>query len=136
MARRNDLPGVGHLQNSDFDAQGNPKSQSIPGLDGKPLFFMVQGSYCGHCKTAKPDFLKLFQNQHRKKVFIATLQTDDENPQSQTKELMDRLKPILLSKHSIKFQGVPTYLLFHNGQYHEYEGGRDYASLKKFVDTL
>lgn len=123
---------IGHLQNVDFDSNGKIKTSEI-GAGNKPVFFMVQGSYCGHCKTAKPDFARLFAEQGQRKVFMCTLQTDDGDPDVQ--KLMKRF-PQILQNAGIQFNGVPTYILYKNGTYSSYEGPRDYASLKAFISNL
>jgi thiol-disulfide isomerase/thioredoxin len=123
---------IGVLQDVDFDQKGNLKTSSF-GAGNKPVLIMIWGSYCGHCKTAKPGFAKVFDENKQKKVFLATIQTDDKDPDVQ--RLMKRL-PQILRVNGVAFNGVPSYVLYHNGAYAEYAGGRDYQSLQNFITSL
>jgi thiol-disulfide isomerase/thioredoxin len=119
----NKMPNVIALKDSDIDASGNPISR-------KPIFCMIQASYCGHCQAAKPDFEKA-ANMNRSKVQLCTIQIDSSD--AGVKKLAKRMESIL-SKHSIQFQGVPTYVLWKNGKWYEYEGSRDEKTLLEFVN--
>lgn len=123
---------IGVLQDVDFDANGNLKTSAF-GAGDKPVMIMVWGSYCGHCKNAKPAFGKVFDEQKQRKVFLATVQTDDSDPDVQ--KLMKRF-PGIIRKHGINFNGVPTYIVYHKGRYTEYQGGRDAQSLTNFINSL
>jgi thiol-disulfide isomerase/thioredoxin len=123
---------IGHLQDVDFTRNGSLNTQEI-GSGNLPVLIMVYGSYCGHCKTAKPDFERVARDFHNKGIFICALMTDDKDPK--TKKLMTRF-PQILDGHKISFSGVPTYLLWKNGKLVEYEGGRDYNSIVKFLMSI
>ena len=132
MAKKSEFLEIGHLQDIDFDAEGRLKTSSF-GAGNKPVLVMIYGSYCGHCQKAKPDFARVFKDHKQSKVFLAAIQTDDTDPSVQ--KLMKRL-PSILSKYGISFNGVPTYVLYHNGRWKEYTGGRDAESLRLFIGSL
>lgn len=123
---------IGVLQDFDLDANGNLKTSTF-GAGDKPVLIMLWGSYCGHCKNAKPAYGQVYDSHKQRKVFLATIQTDDTDPHVQ--KLMKRF-PSVLKKHNVNFNGVPTYILYHKGSYHEYQGGRDAASLNRFIESL
>lgn len=126
------LAGVGHLQAVDFDRHtGRMKTETF-GAEGKPVLIMMYGSYCGWCKKASPDFLKVFHSQKQKKLFMAAIQTDDTEKGAQ--ELM-KFFPAILAKSGIKFNGVPTYILYKDGIYSEVNG-RDEQSLMSLINSL
>ena len=123
---------IGVLQDVDLDRNGNLLTQQF-GAGNKPVLIMMWASYCGHCHKAQPAFGQLFDNHGQKKVFLATIQTDDQDPGVQA--LMKRF-PGILRQHGVVFNGVPTYVLYSNGKYREYQGGRDLRSLQNFIDSI
>lgn len=124
--------GMGFLQDIDVDENGNLLSNTF-GAGNKPVLFMMQRDQCHHCKTAKPDFARLFLEHGQRKVFICTLKTDSEDPSTQ--KLMRRFPGILKSR-GVNFYGVPTYIVWKNGKYSTYDGPRDFASLNRFINSL
>ena len=127
-----DFLKIGHLQMVDIDANGNLKTNSF-GAGNKPVFIMMYGSYCHHCTKAKPAFAQVFKDQKQAKVFMAAIQTDDTDPSVQ--QLMKFL-PKVLAQNNINVQGVPTYVVYHNGKWREYTGGRDAESLRLFIASV
>jgi thiol-disulfide isomerase/thioredoxin len=124
------LSGVGHLESVDVDREtGRLKTEAI-GAGNKPVLCMVYADYCGHCKTAAPAFKKVHDKHKQKKVFMCALQTDDKNPLTQ--ELM-RYFPAILKKSGVEFRGVPTYVVYKNGAWSEFAGGRSEAELEQFI---
>jgi thiol:disulfide interchange protein len=103
------------------------------GAKNKPVLCLVYADYCTYCKTATPAFKQVHDAHKQKKVFLCGLQTDDQDPLSQ--ELM-RYFPQILKANGVKFNGVPTYIVYKNGKYSEYSGGRDADSLMKFIESL
>ena len=128
---------VGHLQNRDFDSSGrinmNYEGSRTYNGEQKPVFFMMYASYCGHCHKAKPAFAEAVKTHNQSSVFLCALQTDDPNPT--IKMMMNRLQNAL-KRDGINFSGVPTYILYKNGRYIEYQGGRDTSSLLKFISNV
>lgn len=119
---------VAYLTDEDIDASGTLVNSKIP--QDKPVFLMIQANFCGHCTKAKPDFQKL-ANDMQNKVFFATIQGDGKEKGEPVKN--DKFKVITGGK----FMGFPTYAGRNSsGKWVEYEGGRDYASMKKFIESL
>lgn len=126
------LPGVGHLQSSDVDANtGRLKTEEF-GAGKKPVLCMVYADYCGHCKTAAPAFKKVHDSHKQRKVFMCALQTDDKDPLTQ--QLM-RYFPSVLKKFGVNFSGVPTYVVYKNGKWSEFTGGRSEEALMNFINS-
>lgn len=123
---------IGHLENIDFDAQGRVKTETFM-TRNLPLFFIIYAPWCGHCKVAAPEFVRLAQQVHNQKVFIACLNGADES--SEAKALMQRL-PGILGKDGIRFQGFPTLILYKDGKYIEYKGARKAEAMKQYLDHL
>jgi thiol-disulfide isomerase/thioredoxin len=123
---------IGMLQDVDFDKNGNMLTHTF-GANKKPVFFMIWGSYCGHCIKAKPAFSQVADSYDSRKVFFATLQTDDRD--LSTQYLMKRF-PQILQKHGIVFKGVPTFVLYKDGRYIEYDGNRDAGSFQNWLNRM
>lgn len=114
---------VAHLEDSDFDSQGNlinPEALKYP-----IVVVMVQSSWCGHCKMAKPSYQE-FANKHGK-ILIATIQADGDRPSE--KALGQRISKIIPG-----FRGFPEYVLFKNGKFvNSNIKGRGVSDLEAFV---
>ena len=112
--------GIIFLQAKDF--AGN--KLGFP-LNDKKVFVMVQGSRCGFCTQAKPDFIKA--GKKCTNTVFATIQTDgDESERA--------LSGMLPAITKTQIDGVPTYLLFNNGEFKQiYSGGRDASSIVSFL---
>ena len=86
---------------------------------------MYYAPWCGHCKTAKPEWIKLEQALNGKVINgteIAISKIDcDENPQVAQKEGID---------------GFPTFKFEMNGKYYDYNGGRTFSEWKQYVETV
>ena len=105
-------------------------------INGKPfpgtVLIMVQGSFCGYCTQAKPDFIKLakrFGSSYlsNKSIVFATIKIDGELQEHQLGKAIGKLTGETLS-------GVPAYLVYKNGKFsHLHTGGRDFNSLKKAI---
>lgn len=90
------LVNVHHLEDHDVGSDGSV----LGGLnDGKPGIVMMQGSFCGHCQNAKPDFQK-FADQG--KYYAATIQIDGSESE---KKLNNRLSKAF----GDAYRGVPHY---------------------------
>lgn len=116
---------IAHLENHDFDQRGRLVNSDIP--DDIPVVIMVQASWCGHCKSAKPAFQEFADIHAPHHVFAATIQADGERESEQV--LSNRLTELKPS-----FQGFPDYLLYKNGvRVAKNVSGRTVADLEAFV---
>jgi len=112
-------PPIQYMEISDF----TPNGDVDPSLDREPLFVMIQTSYCGHCRTSKPDFQRLADSRI---VNCMTIQADGRyKGEAELARILDRVYP--------DFKGFPSYMLFFRGRKIPYEGGRDYQSMKEFI---
>ena len=117
---------IAYLIDSDIDAKGDLCNPQIP--KDKPVLLMIQADFCGHCTKAKPAYQE-FAEKNSGKVFVATIQADGD--QKGEKELGQRIEKIDSS-----FQGFPHYMLYdRNRKRFTHNGGRDVASLQKFVNS-
>lgn len=87
------LVGVPYLDETDINGE------RIEGVTQDGLL-MIQADWCGHCKTAKPEFKKLFAAKNGK-YFIGTVESLPTNG-----EFMKKLG----------VQGFPTFLKIKGGQ--------------------
>ena len=105
-------------------------------INGKPfpgtVLIMVQGSFCGYCTQAKPDFIKLANTFGSKSlsnnsIVFATIKIDGDTEEQQLGKAIGNLT-------GEKLSGVPAYLIYRNGKFsHLHTGGRDFESLKKSI---
>lgn len=123
------LAGVGHLEDIDIDRNGVMKTATF-GAGKKPVLIMVYGNYCGYCMKAAPAFKNVHDQHKQKKVFLCALQTDD----PAVSDLMKRF-PSILKKAGIPYNGVPMYIVYKNGEYSEFTGGRSEADLWRFIES-
>lgn len=115
---------IAYLENSDFDSEGNLVNPQIP--KNKPVVIMIQSSWCGHCRNAKPAFQE-FANKSYPNVFCATIQADGERESE--KQLGKRLKVIKPG-----FLGFPDYVLYKNGKRVDVNiQGRSVSALEQFA---
>jgi thiol-disulfide isomerase/thioredoxin len=120
------MENVAYIEDFDIDKNGNLKNYVN---NGKPVVLMGQGSYCGHCQTAKPA-LQQFANKTLGKIVCATIVTDGEESEKNAGKF--------LSIWDKSHRGVPTYMGFgRNGQFKKvHNGGRDSKSLEEFAESL
>jgi len=115
---------IGYLEKTDFSESGNLVGQ----LGGKPVFIMIQGSYCGACTAAKPDFQKL---ANEGAVTCMTIQLDGDRQSEKDIQLSGLINNIYPN-----LETVPNYILYVNGNkkipYNV--GDRSFAALKQFVN--
>lgn len=126
------LPNIVHLQSIDVEENGRLKTKEI-GADNKPVLCMIYASYCGFCTKAAPAFQEVHNLNRQKKVFLCAIQTDDKDVSVQ--KLM-KYFPQILKNNGVQFNGVPTYVLYKNGKWSEYKGGRDKSALQSFINSL
>jgi thiol-disulfide isomerase/thioredoxin len=89
----------------------------------EPLFVMYFAEWCGHCKTTKPEFLKLGEKYKNIKVMLVDAEADE------NKELVK----------SQNISGYPTIRYYKSGNLEdkgdEYSGGRTEDDFKSFLDS-
>ncbi len=95
--------------------------QMVEGFAEKgPEFVMIYADWCGHCKTAKPDFEKMAAESPldigSHKVYMRMVNGDSEEGKA------------------LKVQGYPTFRLYKpDGRMIEYTGGRSVDQYKEFL---
>jgi thiol-disulfide isomerase/thioredoxin len=95
-------------------------------LKTRPFLVMLSSPGCGYCKNATPAFVSLGKKHP---AFI--VQSPSSNPEEM--KLMSAIQSWIKDGGG-NFIGYPTYYKFHpNGHMEEYKGGRDEASLEKFL---
>ena len=106
-----DNTNVVFFEENDFDINGNLQQKS-----SDPVFIGILSTSCPWCHRAAPELAKLSKS---KDIIVGVL--------------VDSLTGSkLLNK--VGARGVPTFLLFENGELTSvYEGNRDAASFKKFI---
>jgi len=114
---------IGYLERTDFSDSGDLIGQ----LGGKPVFVMIQGSYCGGCTASKPDFQRLGNDGT---VTCMTIQLDGDRQSEkdiQSSGVLNNIYPNL--------ETIPSYILYVNGNKRiPYKGNdRSFAALKQFV---
>tara|TARA_Y100000385_G_C12675885_1_gene459943 strand:+ start:133 stop:543 length:411 start_codon:yes stop_codon:yes gene_type:complete len=82
------------------------------------VFRMFHVNWCGHCKEAKPEFIKFTEN----------------NPDINTEmiDAEDTANADVVAAHDI--DGYPTFILTKNGTDTVYKGERTEAGFKDFMD--
>ena len=88
----------------------------------QPTFTMFYAPWCGHCKTAHPEFEK-FKNNYKGDVKVVDINGDED------KEAM--------KKYNV--QGFPTMRYYPNGMsnvenFEEYTGERNASGMQAFVE--
>jgi thiol-disulfide isomerase/thioredoxin len=111
---------IGYLERYDFSDNG----ELLGSLNGKPVFIMIQGSYCGACSHAKPAFQRLANEGI---VTCMTIQLDGVRQSEQDiKNILNFIYPSL--------EGVPSYILYlGNNRRIPYTGGRSTEEMRSFV---
>jgi thiol-disulfide isomerase/thioredoxin len=116
-----------HLENTDFNQNGGLNAGALrvlqSGKQNKPVIVMIQGSYCGHCKSAVPEFLKLANDND---VAVACVQIDSELPSEKAVSNITKM-------NDPDFAGVPSYHVFNsNGSFMKvHNGDRTASALKR-----
>mgnify|MGYP001236869625 CR=1 FL=1 len=87
--------------------------------DSDMVLRMFYVNWCGHCKTAKPEFVEFSENNKD----ISTEMIDAE----------DQANADLVAAHDIK--GYPTFILTKNKENIVYEGERTAEGFKQFVES-
>ena len=98
----------------DHDLQGGKLSKEIVKIaDKRPVLIMIQGSYCGHCQQAKPEYQKSANNNQN--ILHCTIVTDGDESEQKLAHNISEVVP---------FKGVPTFVIFDKkGQYKNTHNG-------------
>ena len=86
---------------------------------------MYYTNWCGYSKRALPEYKKLINTHHGKKI----------NGVSVIVEKIDCEKEKELCKEN-NIKGYPTIKLFYNDKKHTYKGDRNFHHLKKWLESL
>jgi len=86
---------------------------------------MYYAPWCGHCKTAKPEWEKLEQALHGNVIKITKI--------SITK-IDCEANPNIAKEQGI--DGFPTFKFEKDGKYYDYNGGRTFDEWKQFIDSI
>mmetsp|Transcript_9932 Transcript_9932/g.12586 ORF Transcript_9932/g.12586 Transcript_9932/m.12586 type:complete len:218 (+) Transcript_9932:43-696(+) len=89
---------------------------------GKAVFIKFFAPWCGHCKSMAPDYEKVASTSSSPDIIIAEVDCTNDINNS------------LCSSHGI--QSFPTLKYGNPSSLSDYDGGRDYASMKDFVQTI
>jgi len=89
---------------------------------GKTVFVKFFAPWCGHCKRMKPDWDKLMAEYKDHKTTLVA----DVDCIAEGKSLCE----------TVGVQGFPSIKYGDPSDLQDYEGGRDFAALKKFTDDL
>ena len=117
---------VYYLEDNDIDDNGLIKKEYNP--KNLPIFILIQSTWCGHCKYAKPEFQK-FAEKNKGKVLCFSIQADANN--ENVKKLMSSQK---MKKMCPDLMGFPTYVFQRNGKSFEYNSGRKEENLQQFLN--
>jgi thiol-disulfide isomerase/thioredoxin len=111
-----------YLEKSDFDNNGNIINNKLN--SNKPIFIMIQASWCFHCSNSKPEYQK-FANKNNDRAFITTIEVDN-----------DKSKNIDLTKIYPDLKGFPSYIVYYKNNKIPFTTGRSEKDLTEFLDRL
>jgi thiol-disulfide isomerase/thioredoxin len=118
------LRPIAYLERNDFTENGD-----LAGPAGnKPVFIMIQGSYCGACTSAKPVFQQLANDGL---VTCMTIQVDgDREGEKALQPILDKIYPNLTT--------IPNYVLYlDRSRKIPYKGlSNDLNGMKQFIKGL
>ena len=93
------------------------------GFENSKNLIICKAEWCGHCKTAKPEFDKLSNSpiilDDGSTVNVKVLDADSDKSE--------------IAKYNVK--GFPTVLFDNNGEINEYPGPRTHASIVEFIKS-
>jgi thioredoxin domain-containing protein 5 len=115
-----DLQNVGYLEDIDFS------DKELKIKDNVIVF--IHASWCGHCKTAHPEYQKLANEMvGDKNIKVAAIQSD--GARESERNLGKKLNAIIDG-----FQGFPTIVFYKNGNVvDKMNGPRTLENFKKFI---
>lgn len=99
------------------------KRAHYEGFEDSKSLIICKAEWCGHCKTAKPEFDKLSSSpiilDDGSTVNVKVLDADSDKSE--------------IAKYKVK--GFPTVLFDNNGEINEYPGPRTYDSIVEFIKS-
>lgn len=116
--------GILHLEDQDFDQEG---TLNLPEqYRGKPAMVMVFATWCGPCRSTKPQYSELFNENGHDDVVIACINGSGKSTLESEQKLMKRIKDIIPD-----FRGFPHIAIFdEDGKYvAAHEGPRTKESM-------
>ena len=95
--------GILHLEDHDFNQDGTLKKLPKP-YGNKPVVVMIFATWCGPCKTTKPEYKKLKEmiDKNGGKVVVACINGSGKGTLPSEQKLMERIKNIFKD-----FRGFP-----------------------------
>lgn len=99
---------------------GNAEMNKVMGKNDNVSFTLYYVDWCPHCKSIKPDWEKLEKDKELKHININKVNCEENEEIVQEKNI----------------EGFPTILLNNNGKEEAYNGGREYADFKKYLQTI
>lgn len=124
-----ELTNVYFLEDSDFDAQGNFIGFSKLKMAEKPCVVLVYASWCGHCKTFKPEFQRFAEKVKvmGEPVYVCAIQADGKHTPGQV-EISKKLKNLIPD-----FKGFPDVVMYKKGKVvQKFSDQRNESALMKF----
>jgi len=94
--------------------------EKITGGNKNVTFTLYYVDWCPHCKSIKPDWDKLENDNELKHITITKVNCEENEAIVQEKNI----------------EGFPTILLNNNGKEEVYNGGREYGDFKTYLQTI
>lgn len=88
--------------------------------DEKITFTLYYVEWCPHCQVVKPEWEKLENDEELKHINIVKINCEENEDVVNEKNI----------------EGFPTILLTHNGKETGYNGNREYADFKNYLQNL
>ncbi len=104
---------------SKFDKVVGGKNK-VTGKNENISFTLYYVDWCPHCKSIKPDWEKLENDNELKHITITKVNCEENEEIVQEKNI----------------EGFPTILLNNNGKEEAYNGGREYGDFKAYLQTI
>ena len=97
-----------YLEDEDVDERGTLSDDVVTIASEKPIFIMIQGSFCGWTQKAKPVF-QAHADATNQQIQHATILIDGNKSEQKLGERIGNFVK--------EYNGVPTFVLFVNGRY-------------------
>jgi protein disulfide-isomerase-like protein len=94
-------------------------NKSIIGGNNPTTFVLYYVDWCPHCKTVKPEWEKLENDSNLNNITVEKVNCDKNEAVARENNI----------------EGFPTILFTHNGKVESYEGGREYADFKQYLNS-
>lgn len=107
-----------------FNVIPNPMPNNLLGggsaKNDEIIFTLYYVEWCPHCQVVKPEWKKLENDEELKHITIVKINCEENEE--------------IVNQKGI--EGFPTILLTHNGKETGYNGGREYADFKNYLQNL